>query len=189
MTPKASSECIDIDEVISAIQNGLNKINDQLTNNEDTKEWTRQVLTEIGDLGEDHGCEVYTSVRKFKYGGWLYDLCWVQYSPKPEQYLIRMPLVLESEWGSWKDVCNDFEKLLLARAGLRVMVYGYDEDKKDGKNVCQKLKKYFETFESGMQGDRYLLCCWDNDEKSKEFHYHEFKVRLGRDVKIGRCGN
>ena len=185
MTPKTSSECIDIGEVIRDIKDQLNKINECSKSTWSDAKWTREVLTKIGKLAKDHGSKDYTSKGKGKRGEWLYDLCWLQYS-ETDGYLKSMPLALESEWGNWDAVCSDFEKLLLARAGLRVMVYGYDEDKDGEENVCQKLKKYFETFEGSMKGDRYLLCCWNDEEKSKKFHFHNIELSPHvRAVEIG----
>jgi len=100
-----------------------------------------------------------------------------------------MPLALESEWGNRDEVFYDFQNLLLSRADLRVMVYGYAKEKnKDGVSTCQKLEDCFETFDGSMEGDHYLLCCWNDEENSKNFHFHNFKIGpLGRAVNFGSC--
>ena len=66
-------------------------------------------------------------------------------------------MVAECEWG--EDIMYDFEKLLLARAAVRVMVYGW----KDTKCINEKLLKHVHTF-NGAPGDIYLLIAfvWDD---------------------------
>ena len=65
-------------------------------------------------------------------GEWLYDLTCLIYDG--DGYLNHIPLVAECEWGNQDQVYDDFQKLLLARADVRVMVFDSrqwepDEDK------------------------------------------------------------
>ena len=72
-------------------------------------------------------------------------------------------MVAESEWGDLQKIEEDFQKLLLARSAVRVMVY----DSKYA-NVNQ-LCEYINSF-NGAQGDTYLLAAWvDEDERLFEF--------------------
>jgi hypothetical protein len=52
---------------------------------------------------------------------WLWDMTWVELS---EGKLIDLPLALESEWlRTFDEILFDFEKLLVCRARLRVMIF------------------------------------------------------------------
>lgn len=164
MTPNTSSKSIDIDEVIRDIQKGLKEIKDRLSKNgASDKEWTREVLTKIGKLAKDHGSLAYTSKGEPKRGEWLYDLCWLDYEGDGEKAkLLRMPLALESEWGTDQDVADDFQKLMVSRAELRVMVFG-------GRNTTTEktvdlLASYVRSFKDGAESDRYLLAGYDGDK-------------------------
>ena len=66
------------------------------------------------------------------YGEWLYDVTWLKYERQrdglewPATALIEAPLVAECEWGRGKNleyIVEDFEKLLLARADVRLMIF------------------------------------------------------------------
>ena len=54
---------------------------------------------------------------------WLYDVTWLKYEHEGERLLIEAPSVAECEWGNKGDIDDDFEKLLLARAGIRLMIF------------------------------------------------------------------
>jgi hypothetical protein len=72
----------------------------------------------------------------------------------------RQPLILECEWGRHDgDVKDDFEKLIVSRADLRVMVFW--------RNAESEAAESFQKFETGAKessisepGDRYLLVCY-----------------------------
>ncbi len=70
-------------------------------------------------------------------------------------------MVAECEWGNLGEIVYDFEKLLLAKAAVKVMVYGW----KDTKCVNNKLLKHVRTF-NGARGDTYLLIAFVWDESS-----------------------
>ncbi len=57
-------------------------------------------------------------------GEWLYDVTCLRYGD--DEYLKEVPLVVESEWGDEHEIFDDFEKLLLCRADLRLMIFNRD---------------------------------------------------------------
>ena len=60
--------------------------------------------------------------RSLAHGGeWLFDVTCLLYDD--EGCIRRVPFVAESEWGNRDDVRDDFEKLILARAEVRIMVF------------------------------------------------------------------
>jgi len=83
----------------------------------------RKIKKLLGDLGKRLGYKVCASTWDKKYNSeWLYDLVW--YRENDEEYLVEVPLVVECEWGTntKKHIKFDFEKLLLAKAGIKLMI-------------------------------------------------------------------
>ena len=58
--------------------------------------------------------------------------------------LISVPMVAECEWKDFNAIVYDFQKLLLARSAVRVMVYGTP--------TSIRLCEYINAF-NGAQGD------------------------------------
>ena len=91
-------------------------------------EWTYGVLKALTDAGQHFGYDVAATWRGAgrpipcaRWTEWLYDVVWYDHCAKSGQW--SMPLVAECEWQGESYIKEDFEKLLVARAGLRVMVY------------------------------------------------------------------
>jgi hypothetical protein len=85
--------------------------------------WTETIKKLLGNLGERLGCKVCASTWDKKYNAeWLYDLVW--YRENNDGNLVEVPLVVECEWGTdtKKDIKFDFEKLLLAKADIKLMI-------------------------------------------------------------------
>lgn len=92
---------------------------------------------------------------------WLYDVAWLRAT---EDFLVRdVILVAEIEWGNARAVQQDFQKLLLARADCRVMIF----DDTDG--LRERLIDQAKKFRKSRRGDRYLFASY-RDEK---FTVHE----------------
>ena len=104
----------------------LNEITQQATETGrewTTREWTRRVKDAFIQLGIARG---YTPCPnpQLEWGEFLYDVIWLR--TDEENRVIGVPLVAEIEWGNRGDVWDDFQKLLVARAGVRVMIFnGY----------------------------------------------------------------
>lgn len=99
----------------------------------------------------------------------MFDLCWLDYGEE-DTWLKRVPLVLESEWLRPDDVDDDFQKLLIARADLRVMVFGA-KTREEFSSTVDRLRRWVDEFEASIPGDRFLLCGWCNDTSG--FRYVE----------------
>ena len=92
---------------------------------------------------------------------WLYDLAWVHAS---DGFIVQdVFLVAEIEWSGTRAIQEDFQKLLLARADCRVMIF----DDTDG--LHEPLIAQARTFGKSRPGDRYLFASF-GDEK---FTVHE----------------
>jgi hypothetical protein len=123
-------------------------------------QWTREVKTAMALLGQEWASDVWARDCDcpVKGGEWLFDEVWLTYR---DRCLVDVPLVMESEWNP-KGVFDDFEKLLVARAKYRVLVFSA--------TTCADAAKSFEEFEQRVRqfefttpGDRYLFACWTNE--------------------------
>ena len=138
-------------------------------------EWTEKVLTTLCKLGRRLCCTAWAShvPNEHRDGGeWLYDVSWCKCDT--DGRLISVPMVAECEWGALERVKYDFEKLLLARAAVRVMVYSawYARDSDEPAEVINKeLLKHVRTF-NGARGDTYLLIAHVGDvSETKWFEF------------------
>ena len=138
----------------------------------DRPEWTKKVLTTLCKLGRWLG---YTAWAKGDPKEWLYDVSWSNCDTCGR--LISVPMVAECEWGTLEDIAYDFEKLLLARAAVRVMVYDAWSARNSDEPVefiNKKLREYVRTF-NGACGDTYLLIAlvWDDSSDTNRFEFAE----------------
>ena len=96
-------------------------------------------------------------------GEWLYDVTALLYDIPDENSFSRTVLVAECEWGNEENIMIDFQKLLLARADVRVMAFdgtwhpGYQELFENfGINIANNTQ--------AQLGDIWLFAAWTNDE-------------------------
>ena len=97
-------------------------------------------------------------------GEFLYDMIWLDTT---DGYLLDVPLVLESEWKR-RGASDDFQKLLVARAHRRVMVFV--ARKSDGtESATKSLIEEVDQCNMTRPGDRYLFAAWADWLKKFEF--------------------
>ena len=114
-----------------------------------TPEWTRQVKNALIRLGHEE--YEYISYPHCGRSEFLYDVTWLKTTDgTADGRLTQVPLVAEVEWGDKGDVWYDFQKLLVARAGVRVMIF----DDREGLLLAE-LQDHIRHYACG--GDRYLL--------------------------------
>ena len=123
-------------------------------------EWTRLVLTILCDLGRRLG---YMAGAKNNGFEWLYDVTWCQFDSSKR--LISVPMVGESEWGKLEEIEYDFQKLLLARSAVRVMVCHTKQINGGAEGVGNLLCEHVGAF-NGAWGDTYLLIAYVDDSKT-----------------------
>ena len=124
-------------------------------------QWSEGVKQELVRRGRENGYRTCASAIpddapaacQPDWGEWLYDLVWLDV---PDQMFAvnGLPLVAEIEWGNEGDVWDDFQKLLVARADVRVMVF----DECPG--LVERLTRQIERFTGSVAGDRYLLASY-----------------------------
>ena len=132
---------------------------------------TEEVRNRICKAGDKQGYFAYGSGHRgpegYCRGEWLYDIIWLDYH---DNDLLRdVKLVLECEWSQDKykselgrtrsEIKDDFEKLLLARADLRCMIFK-DESKQEAKAKIGELIDEVESFSKSEVKDNYLFCAW-----------------------------
>ena len=123
----------------------------------DTPRWTKELKTRIAKLPFARGLTAYS--HEHPDGEWLYDLTLLK---QTKGSLDRCVLAAESEWGRRSDVSNDFQKLILARADYRLMIYEvFHED--DADRIARDLIAEVANFESRAEGDRYMFAAWVQD--------------------------
>ncbi|MDP8238806.1 MAG: hypothetical protein P9X24_06935 [Candidatus Hatepunaea meridiana] len=128
--------------------------------------WTREIKNSFVKLGNKLGYEVSANkCNGADYHEWLYDLAWYKYDDpdknNPNRQMENLFLAIESEWGGKTDIRVDFEKLLVARAVHRLMVF-------KGRNIESRIDGLIERivfFQGSQKGDRYLFAGWDWDEQ------------------------
>lgn len=130
--------------------------------------WTKAILKRISGLGKTKGrkfhvCATSRAENKADEGEWLYDLTWLRYDG--DDHLLEVALALECEWDS-KKLNEDFQKLLQARATLRVFIFQNARDALDG--IIRQIEKFAGT----MPGDEYLLVCYV--EADNKFYFREY---------------
>ena len=73
--------------------------------------------------------------------------------------LIDLPLALESEWElKFDKILEDFEKLVVSRALLRVMIF--ETSLNTGEQHFNRLIEAIRCYSGTQRGDQYLLACW-----------------------------
>jgi hypothetical protein len=133
--------------------------------------WTRRLKEKIGDLGWDLDYDVAIGGFRDKFEKeWLYDIVW--YQEDDEGRLIRVPLIVESEWDiNYAGIKYDFEKLLVGNAQKRFMICQSKPVNIEG--LLDKFKKAIDVFEENY-GDTFLFAILDSESES-EFHYWTYK--------------
>ncbi len=150
------------------------------------KNATSVIMPKLCEIGHQFGCKVGIEARKFGADcvEFLYDVTWRRYNG---DHLIDVPLVGECEWSKSKNydaVKYDFHKLLLARAGVRLMIYSYyaldgldgglihgpgcqkqDDRKKAAREIAERLAGSVKAFKYRQEDDAWLLIggVWHED--------------------------
>jgi len=127
--------------------------------------WTTQIKEDIGSLGEKHGWTICASGFPDRFErGWLYDLIWYK---EEGGHLAEVYLILESEWGkTLAHIKYDFEKLLLAKCGLKVMIF--QARNRDLETLFEFLKAGIHAFPAKSANEIYLLIAYNNDTEKFE---------------------
>lgn len=130
-------------------------------------EWTALLKSELRRLGHEHKYLVSPCPNDGN-KEWLYDLVWFRNDSNNQ--LREVALVLESEWSKdeWH-IQEDFEKLLVAKAQIKVMVFESDLSKLS-ERWCL-LKSGIRVFEKQSPDETYILAGFKTEG-------HEFEIQI-----------
>ena len=157
-----------VNEVIKQTLNDFNAYAVKAYSIEKSEPWTRGIKNRICKIGKERGYEVRaSSSEEADSGEWLYDVIWRKMS---ENKVLDVGLVLESEWKR-PLIDDDFQKLLLAKAELRCMIF-YAASKQSAKREVEELINQVVEFSRSQTGDKYLFCGWLVDEE--RFYFRDY---------------
>ncbi|HWA26868.1 MAG TPA: hypothetical protein VG734_14510 [Lacunisphaera sp.] len=130
------------------------------------RDWTVGIKASVAKLGIMAGWKVCTSSvngidRECE---WLFDQTWFH---NGNGMLREVGLVLESEWGNFQEVRYDFEKLLVARAPMKVMIYC--DEKLDCAESFENLGLGMRHYKHQDASERFLVACWRGAAKRFDF--------------------
>ncbi len=129
--------------------------------------YTTQILTGLCRVGQRLGYSAYAAKVTDEHRDgpeWLYDTTWLELDDAGRMKSI--PLVAECEWGSQGLSEDDLQKLLVARATLRVMVYNQK------RMLAHRLLEWLEVCPDA-HGDTYLLIAYTEDDGGCRFEFEE----------------
>ena len=146
--------------------------------------WTEAVLSALCRAG--NGLGLYTCAEKTpgaRHGGWLWDCTWLDYEDDdPHKPLRWAPMVAECEWKAsrseseyLKAILYDFEKLLVANAPLRVMIFEKTPEFESSRIAKELLCRVLHMEAVATNEVRYLLAAWEQF-KRPTFRYFQITV-------------
>ena len=171
-------------EIMRAVQKGLSHL--KVGKGESDKVWTEKVKTELCKIGRSFDYRVYARADEVHEcerdgGEWLYDVTWIEYERGrdglkwPATALIEAPLVAECEWGNFEQIVYDFEKLLLARARVRLMVFDSHRAGGSSKEVAERLAGKVREFNGSLAEDAWLLASWERSDAASPDGWWRFR--------------
>ena len=157
--------------LLEAVENNLAELFQQMNGNEIDTDAVTTALCEACTM--INGVSAYATRIPVAAGGeWLYDAVGLQYDIPYDNCFSRTVLVAECEWGPQLEIMNDFQKLLLARADVRVMVFDGTHD--------PRYQELFEIFEANIDnnqqaepGDLWLFAAWT----PKNWKFRRFRAK------------
>lgn len=177
-------------DIMHAIREGLDTIDFSYGEPRNSRtEWTRLILAKLCDIGQKQfGCYVCTNrhhAPKAESPAWLYNMTWLEYTAhevgkvEPTGWLIDTPLVVKHNWGGVAGVEADFSRLMLARAGVRLMLCYHLKDGWGRKGInnaddmARHLGEWVRRFNGTCAEDAYLLAVlgWDESLRAHRFRY------------------
>lgn len=160
------------------------------------KERTTKLFEVLTLLGDKKGYKVYShslsdrfkqehtnqnGEPKFVNREWLYDLLWYEENKRNGYLPVNFPLIVESEWekkrkedkigDEYSAIKYDFQKLLLANTGLRLMIFRISK-----KEDLNKLSKYFNNAinqYTPLRKGKFLFIAFHNRKKCFHYWYKE----------------
>ena len=125
---------------------------------------TKSVKRIFGNLGNSLDFKVAAAgFPKADEGEWRYDMVW--YVLDNDGFQVRLPMVLECEWNPDFTIDTDFQKLVQARADVRVWISALGNSERVRQHI-ENCKKQIQQFLGSCTGDKYIfvICDWTTAE-------------------------
>ena len=176
---------INSEKIINAILQKFKSMESNDTRDWTGRQWNKAVKTALCRVGRDLGYLVWASHvdDQDKDGGeFLYDVSWLNYASNSlkheyeDNLLKSWPMVAESEWAKIGNIKEDFEKLLVARAAIRVMVFNGKWHKDGAETIASQICSWVGAYEGSQKGDTYLLMGHEKDKHNWRFRYFKILV-------------
>ena len=199
-SPAAAQEGLEIEmpgkfEIMRAVRDGLDNL--EIDDPKGDTKWTKAVKTKLCTIGQEFGCKVGAKKNEVEkayrdFGEWLYDVTWLEYERErdglewPATALIDAHLVAECEWGRGKNleyIVEDFEKLLLARTGFRLMIFTGSHQAKS-EEVAEQLARKVREFKGSRAEDAWLLAAWEGSNDDWSFRYFTIEMNAAIPVAL-----
>jgi hypothetical protein len=134
-------------------------------------EWTQKIRRALTDAARGLGLRVAPSGEE---GSFLYDMVW--YSVDKNEIFLKQHLVCEFEYNiappNFVDV--DFEKLVQARADVRLWI-STSANKTDSLRHIENCKRQICVFEGSQLADRYIMLLFEWEPiKSHTFEVYDY---------------
>lgn len=129
--------------------------------------WTKFVVDQVASAAEEHGCTLCghgCGAPEF-----MFDMTWLKTGD--DRSLLDVTLILECEWGADHHVLEDFRKLLLGRADVRLLVFE-GKTLESSKQLISKMRDEIHGFHKTIAGDRYLFAYWPKDANGFQFDHY-----------------
>ena len=180
-------------EIMRSIATGLNEIDRNTLKPETETKWTSAVLSKLCAIGQQQfQCKTRAQNPAAADTEWLYDLVWLRYSDGLDKQLLDVPLAAECEWGAYDSrggIRDDFQRLLLAQASVRLMIYSglrplpdYPQQRLYSCPTASRLATHIEAFNRPRTGDAWLLAAWENDADNQNSWFRFFTIKNGQAV-------
>jgi hypothetical protein len=133
---------------------------------------TKEVKKVFGDLG--HSLEFQVAAADFpgEEGEWRYDMIWYVLE---NGFQIRLPMVLECEWNPDSIIDTDFQKLVQARADVRIWIAALGNFDLVAPHL-ENCKKQIRLFSGSCPGDTYIFVISDWTKKKTKVERFEFSA-------------
>jgi hypothetical protein len=96
-------------------------------------------------------------------GEFLVDACWWVNS-------VGAALVAEFEWdSSWKEIVKDFEKLLVIKSPLKLMIFASSKGASSSLKIEEELKGYLSQYDHHIAGETYIFIEYWPHERVRAF--------------------
>ena len=171
---------LDSSKIIHAVRFGLDNL--QVGVAESNVAWTKAIKTELCRIGRSREFRCKVGAREVAksnrdYGEWLYDVIWLEYDG--DGCVTDVHLVAECEWGDGTSIDEDFQKLLLARATVRLMIFDGNYEPGAAK-IANHLAYQVRRFDRSRDEDAWLLAAWERtSENERGWSFRYFTIDRG----------